>query len=140
MKTLDPGWKFTPLYRKCPKCGHDLTKHFIDTKTSKAESEQNKSNSGWRVIARVACGYAGRAMSRLRNNSCLKWMIDPFAKADEETAKGDQGGWDGGECRKQSSSGKCKNENADYHKNLIPVVKRKFSERIFHYFLGRNSF
>src|SRR6266446_2573664 len=63
---------------------------------------------------------------------CLHWVIDPFPEPDEEAASGNCRSRRYGKFFQHSHSRQQKDRYADNHENLIPVVKRKFREWIFH--------
>ena len=63
-------------------------------------------------------------------------MIDPLTEANEEAAKGNDRGWNHGECVEQASARKQEDCNAHNHEHLVPVVERKLGERIIHWLLG----
>lgn len=134
---IEPGWKFTPLYDRCPRCNCDLTKQFIDAPTNNNESDKNEGYSYGSVIARMSSYLALRVTKHQR---CLQRMINPFPKPDEKATNGDGRSCSGWKFWQVTGTNKCENNNANNHDNLVPVVKRKLRERIIHYFLGRDSF
>lgn len=137
---MKPALKFTPLYEKCPRCQLDFSKHFVDSGEYKEYSENNKDNTEYFIFTRMADPkfLIGERISL--KDYRLKGMINPLPKTDEKSANGNKRGWSGWKFWQKPGSYEQENKNADDHDNLVPVVKRKFRERIFHYLLGRDSF
>lgn len=89
---LPQGWKFTPLYEHCPKCGYDLSKEFVCAEDDKHDAKP-------------------------------------------ENAKGNESGWHSGKCLQEAGTSEKKNNDADNHENLVPVIKGQFGKRIIQWLL-----
>lgn len=127
---MKPALKFTPLYEKCPRCQLDFSEHFVDSGEYKEYSENNKDNTEYFIFTRMADPkfLIGERISL--KDYRLKGMINPLSETDKETANGNKRGWSGWKFWQKSGSREHENKNADDHDNLVPVVKRKFRERI----------
>lgn len=122
-----------------PRCGLDFSKNFVDSGEYKKHAENIEVYTNLAISAQMPFQDASGEGISLKDYR-LKGMINPLTKADEEAANGNKRGWSGWKFWQKSGSCEQENKNADNHDSLVPVVKRKFRERIFHYFLGRDSF
>lgn len=134
---LPAGWKFTPLYRVCPRCGCDLTQQHIDPKNDKRKTKDDENDSERTVVAQMSADNAAREVGVIRKQSCLQGMVDPLAETNKEATERHERGWGGWKFWKQSGAGKDEDESAKAHNDFVPVVKRKLGERVFHWLFGR---
>ena len=122
---LPAGWKFTPLHAHCPSCGQDLSERFENTEADESETDNIEEHTNGFVISGVAGQDSARMISTACHDLSLKRMIDPLPETDEKQAcrnRRSRQGWVGLE---HSSAGKKKDETADHHQNVIPVIKSK---------------
>lgn len=79
-------WKFTPLYRKCPRCQLDFSKHFIDSGEYKKYAKNVEADTKKTILSWVTFTHeiVGKTISL--NDYSLKWMINPLPETDEKTA------------------------------------------------------
>jgi|SRR5882724_6079282 len=99
----------------------------IHAESNETNTKEKKQESDDTVLSRVATENARW------NNRTLNRMIDPFSETNKETARGNCGGGRQGKQFQDSCAGEQKDNDADDHKNLIPVVKLQFREWIFHW-------
>lgn len=122
---LPEEWKFQPFVSRDDEI-HAIS-HQCDTE--RQEGNANELVTPWmpgKNATGLICGGA--------HDGCLKGMVDPFTKPDEEAAGRNCSRWWNGECLQYSGTGKQEDDDTHNHENLIPVIKRKLREwvRAFH--------
>lgn len=132
---LPQGWKFTPLYEHCPKCGYDLSKEFVCAEDDKHDAKQIECETERLWVSRVSSEDTAREGGICRCENGLQRMVDPLANAKPENAKGNESGWHSGKCLQEAGTSEKKNNDADNHENLVPVIKGQFGKRIIQWLL-----
>lgn len=136
---IPTGWKFTPLYKHCPKCGCDLSKEFVPAENDKHDTKQIECEAEWFGVPRVASDNATRERKISRFEDGLQWMVYPLAKAKPENTKRNESGWSSGECLQEACTSKKKNDDTNNHENLVPVIKGQFGKRIIQWLLRASA-
>lgn len=109
---------------------------FIATNPDKAKAQKIKKMSKNVCVSWVSSDDTTRAICRRGQNFCLKRMIYPFSKAEEKHSQRDYCYWSSREGFEHPGSSQQKNSDSDNHKDLIPVIKSKFRQRILHKISG----
>jgi len=135
--SIPPGFKFTPLHVKCPRCGCDLSQEFVETDANKGKAENVKGDSENLGTPRMSTDNATRKTSGSRYERSLQGVIDPLPKADEEYTEGNESGRRCGKGREQASASGQKDNDTYDHQDMVPVVERKFGKRIIHWLLRK---
>jgi hypothetical protein len=133
---LPPGWKFTPLYKHCPKCGCDFSKEFVPTENDERDTKYVECDTSRLWVSRVAPDYSSRLVCGGIQNSGLEGVVRPLAQANKEATKRNDRGWNSRECVEHTSPGCQEHDNAHDHEDLVPVVEGKLRKWIVH-LLGR---
>ena len=122
---LPPGWKFQAFASS--------------DKQVRAESNQkkpahHKHDADETVVSGVSSNNPTWPISVGMQDRSLKRMVDPLTKPNEEAASGERSRGSNGESLQYSRASEQEHNHAHDHKNLIPVIKRKFGQwvRIFH--------
>ena len=118
---LPTGWKVVALNIV------ESPNNPIHAEANEANAQEKKQEADDVVLPRMTTDNAGPYYS------CLQRVIDPFPEPDEEAASGNCRSRRYGELFQDSRTSEQKDKHADDHENLIPVVKRKFREWIFHW-------
>ncbi|MDT8998364.1 hypothetical protein RQP53_03630 [Paucibacter sp. APW11] len=133
---LPPGATITPFYFNCPKCGHRLSQELVEPAADERCAESVKGDASEVRASGMASDNAARKAGGGSQQPGLQGVIDPLTHPHEEHAERRESGggcWKGGE---QASAGGKKHSQAGGHEHLVPVVERKFGERIFHWLFG----
>jgi hypothetical protein len=123
------GWKFEPLYRRCPRCGCDLGKEFVPAKKDENHPNSIEREADKSGVARMPTNDANGMKLGLQG------MISPLAETNPENSEGNKRGWNYGEGLEKSSARKNEYKNANDHKDLVPIIKRNFGQRIIQWLL-----
>lgn len=124
-QTLSPGWKCQPFASRDDE---------IRAPGHQGDTERHEGNAD----GLVAPGMPGKNATGLIcggvHDGCLKGMVYPFTKPNEEAACRNCSSGRNGECLQYSDTSEQENNNTHDHDDFIPVVKRKFGEwvRVFH--------
>jgi hypothetical protein len=127
---IPPGWNFEPLYKRCPNCGCDLNKEFVNARNDKDETQNKKNDAKRTGTAWVPSKHATGAMRTGANQCGLQRMVDPLAEANPEKTKRNKSGWHYRKSLEKTRARKKEDEETYDHNHLVPVIKRNFRERI----------
>lgn len=100
------------------------------------ESDKDASNN----IKRDSCGLRRSRVSgdltaiteSAGNQDLLVGVVNPLSDTPQSTAERDKSGCSGWVCTEQPGSVNQEHKESTSDKNFVPVVKRKFSDRVFH--------
>lgn len=122
---LPVGWKFQAFASSDEQ---------VRAKGNQKKPEHNKHDADDTVVPGVSSNNSAGPISVGVQDRSLKRMVDPLTKPNEETASGERGCWGNGESFQYSRASEQEHNHAHDHKNLVPVIKRKFGQwvRIFH--------
>ncbi len=124
-ENLPPGWRFRAFASRDDKVG---------TECDQQNPERHKHNADKAVVSGVTSNNPTGTISVGVQNRSLKRMVDPLTKTNEEATGGESGGGCNGESLQDAGAREQEHNHTNNHKNLIPVIKRKFGQwvRIFH--------
>lgn len=122
---LEPGESVSPLYAHCPRCGLNL-EQFYQSEHAKRHADEIENGADEAGGARVSSDLVRPV------DSGLQRMVSPLAHADEERPEGNEQGWGSRNYGQKASGCQQKDHQPGNHERLIPMVKRKFMQWIFH--------
>lgn len=125
---LPPGCKFLPF-----EGGDVLSNGEVSTKAEQTASPDDEQHADGIVGTRVRADDAPREVGAWRHDLGLQRVVDPFTHADEKNSGGHGGSGRDREGPENSAATQQKHERADDHQHLVPVVERKFGQRVFHW-------
>lgn len=122
---LPIGWKFQAFAS-----GDEQ----VRAEGNQKKPEHNKHDADDTVVSGVSSNDPAGPISVGVQDRSLKRMVDPLTKPNEEAASRERSCGGNGESLQYSRAGEQEHNHAHDHKNLIPVIKRKFGQwiRIFH--------
>lgn len=123
---LRPGERIEYMHRVCPRCGLNLVEQAVNPQANQAETEQVQADAGKLGAARVASDLEVVA------NGFLQRMVAPLTQAEKEGAQRQEQRWFARQGGQQATSCQQKNGEPRNHQDLIPVLKRKFGQWVFH--------
>ncbi|CQR09417.1 Uncharacterised protein [Yersinia enterocolitica] len=108
------------------------SEQFIDAESDESKATNIKNNTCEPCIAPVSRNFCADSTSGIENKLFLVGMIDPFANTPENTTERNKCSCGCGISFKHSGAIKHEHEGTSSNQYLVPVVKSKFRQRVFH--------
>lgn len=99
----------------------------VNSESDEAETQKKKEDTDRTILSGMSMRNSNHGHGRLQR------MIYPLAEPNEKAACRDRRGGCHRKRFQDSGAGEQKRDHAHNHKNLIPVIKGKFRERVFHW-------